>query len=231
LDELVWQDLCEILMHPESIAHALERAQGGWWLPQELQARRENLRRACVQIEHQLNRLTEAYLAGIIPLAEYERRRSEFEQRVAGLNAQANTLAVQTNRQKELAGLTESITDFCARVQEGLANATFEQKRQLVELLIDRVVVTNHEVEIRYVIPTSPNGEHTRFCHLRKDYFCHPDFIWTLHHQILHQVRITWKRVLAVGGSAFSHHFFGLQAHVCHQPGNSFSVHMPAAPA
>jgi site-specific DNA recombinase len=171
LDELVWQDLCEILMHPESIAHALERAQGGWWLPQELQARRENLRRACVQIEHQLNRLTEAYLAGIIPLAEYERRRSEFEQRVAGLNAQANTLAVQTNRQKELAGLTESITDFCARVQEGLANATFEQKRQLVELLIDRVVVTNHEVEIRYVIPTSPNGEHTRFCHLRKDYF------------------------------------------------------------
>jgi site-specific DNA recombinase len=174
LDELVWQDLCEILMHPESIAHALERAQGGWWLPQELQARRENLRRACVQIEHQLNRLTEAYLAGIIPLAEYERRRSEFEQRVAGLNAQANTLAVQTNRQKELAGLTESITDFCARVQEGLANATFEQKRQLVELLIDRVVVTNHEVEIRYVIPTSPNGEHTRFCHLRKDYFHDP---------------------------------------------------------
>jgi len=52
LDVLVWQDLCEILMHPESITHALERAQGGWWLPQELQARRENLRRACVQIEH-----------------------------------------------------------------------------------------------------------------------------------------------------------------------------------
>ncbi|HEX6269995.1 MAG TPA: recombinase family protein, partial [Anaerolineales bacterium] len=160
LDELVWQDLCEILMHPESIMHALERAQGGCWLPQELQARRENLRRACVQIEQQLNRLTEAYLAGIIPLAEYERRRSELEQRMAGLEAQVNTLAVQTDRQKELVGLTASITDFCTRVQQGLANATFEQRRQLVELLIDRVVVTNDEVEIRYVIPTSLNGEH-----------------------------------------------------------------------
>jgi len=174
LDELVWQDLCGILMHPESIAHALERAQGGCWLPQELQARRENLRRACVQIEQQLNRLTEAYLAGIIPLVEYERRHSEFVQRMAGLNAQANTLAVQTNRQKELAGLTESITDFCSRVEQGLAHTTFEQKRQLVELLIDRVVVTKDEVEIRYVIPTGPNGEHTRFCHLRKDYFRDP---------------------------------------------------------
>jgi len=41
----------------------------------------------------------------------------------------------------------------------------------LVELLIDRVVVTDEEVEIRYVIPTSPRGEHRRFCHLRLDYF------------------------------------------------------------
>jgi hypothetical protein len=27
-----------------------------------------------------------------------------------------------------------------------------------VELLVDQVVVTNEEVEIRYVMPTSPNG-------------------------------------------------------------------------
>ena len=52
----------------------------------------------------------------------------------------------------------------------GLEQATFEQKRQLVELLIDRVVVTMEEVEIRYVIPTSPNSEQIRFCHLLTDY-------------------------------------------------------------
>jgi hypothetical protein len=37
-------------------------------------------------------------------------------------------------------------------------------------LLIDRVVVTNGEVEIRYVFPTSPKGERIPFCHLHKDY-------------------------------------------------------------
>jgi len=51
------------------------------------------------------------------------------------------------------------------------SRSAFEHKRQLIELLIDRVVVTNEEVEIRYVIPTSPNSEHTRFCHLRANYF------------------------------------------------------------
>jgi hypothetical protein len=61
--------------------------------------------------------------------------------------------------------------EFCRRVATSLDQATFEQRRQLVELLIDRVVVTGEEVEIRYVIPTSASSEHVRFCHLRKDYF------------------------------------------------------------
>jgi site-specific DNA recombinase len=174
LDELVWQDLCEVLTHPESIKQALERAQGGHWLPQELQARRENLRKARVSLEHQLERLTEAYLHKIIPMAEYQRRRQDLEQKQQGLDHQAQQLEASVNRQAEVATLVTSIEEFCQRVQQGLAQATFERKRQLVELLIDRVVVTNGDVEIRYVIPTSPSSEHVRFCHLRKDYFGDP---------------------------------------------------------
>ncbi len=56
-------------------------------------------------------------------------------------------------------------------MREGLDNATFAQKRQLVELLVDRVVVTNEDVEIRYVIPTSPDSEQIKFYQLRLDYF------------------------------------------------------------
>ena len=171
LDALVWADLCELLAHPESIAYALERARGGHWLPQELQARREQLRRGQVHLEGQIERLTQAYLAAVIALSEYQRRRQALEQNLQALATQAQPLDAQANHQAELAGLTTSITAFCQRVRTGLTHATFEQKRTLVELLIDRVVVTNDEVEIRYVIPTSPAGEHTRFCHLRKDYF------------------------------------------------------------
>jgi site-specific DNA recombinase len=36
LDDLVWQDLCQVLLDPQCIAQALERAHGGHWLPQEL---------------------------------------------------------------------------------------------------------------------------------------------------------------------------------------------------
>ena len=57
---------------------------------------------------------------------------------------------------------------------EGLAQAAFEQRRALVELLIDRVIVTDGEVEIRYVMPTDRASEQVRFCHLRLDYRARP---------------------------------------------------------
>ena len=114
-------------------------------------------------------RLTQAYLQAIIPLPEYERRRRDLAQRDQALAEQETQLSAQAERHEEVAGLAIAIEEFCARVQRGLVNATFEQKRQLVELLIDRVIVTDAEVEIRYVIPTHPSSEHIRFCHLRKD--------------------------------------------------------------
>jgi site-specific DNA recombinase len=171
LDELVWKDLCEVLMHPQTIAEALQRAQGGLWLPQELQARRENLRKARVSLEQQIERLTDAYLATVLSLDEFKRRRQELEQRQRGIAEQVRQLEASVGRHDELAGIAQSIEAFCLRVQQGLDEATFEQKRQLVELLIDRVVVTDEEVEIRYVIPTSQSSEQVRFCHLRLDYF------------------------------------------------------------
>src|SRR5207237_3999560 len=87
---------------------------------------------------------------------------------------QVRHLEVDVQRHDELSAMVESIEVFCQRVVQGLANATFEQKRQLIELLVDRVVVTGNEVEIRYVIPTSKSSEQIRFCHLRLDYFNPP---------------------------------------------------------
>src|SRR5215203_3458522 len=175
LDEIVWKDLCEVLTHPESITGALRRAHGGGqWLPQELKARQENLRRGRAALGRQLERLTEAYLGEVIPLAEYRRRREDLEQREEALAAQEQQLQAQARQRMELVGVADSIEDFCERVRGGLAEATFEQRRKLVELLIDRVIVTGEEVEIRYVIPTDPSSEHVRFCHLRSDYLHDP---------------------------------------------------------
>ena len=171
LDALVWQDLCDILTNPELITHELARAENGDWLPQVMQQRRQTLLKAVNQLERQQNRLLEVYLAEVIARDEFERKRKEIAQTQDGLNQQLRQLEAQAQKKLDLAVMAEGIEAFCHHTQASLAELNFAQRRQLVELLIDSVLVYNGDVEIRYVIPTGPAGEKKPFCHLRKDYF------------------------------------------------------------
>ena len=173
LDALVWADLRALLTDPAHIAAALTRAHGGAWLPQELQARRATLHDALGQLGRQQQRLLDAYLAGVLDLDTFERKRRDLAGQEAALAQQQRELAAAAQQRHDLPALAAGAEAFCAQVRDGLANATFAQRRALVELLIDRVVVTDEVVEIRYAIPTSRDGPHQPFCRLRKDYRAH----------------------------------------------------------
>ena len=93
-----------------------------------------------------------------------------MEERERALHRQAGQLEAQVDRRAEIARLAKGAEAFCARVRHGLAGATWERKRQLIEDLVARVVVRDAEVEIRYVVPTKPGPSGTRACHLHPDY-------------------------------------------------------------
>ena len=80
-------------------------------------------------------------------------------------------LSLTPIRAQSLLDRRKIVRDTCDKGVQGRERTANEQKRQLVELLIDRVVMTNEEVEIRYVIPTSVRSEQIRFCHLLTGYF------------------------------------------------------------
>jgi site-specific DNA recombinase len=171
LDAVVWADLCAILQHPEVLTAELARARGGAWVPGELRRRRETLRGAQASVTRQRERLLEAYLAEALDLASFERKDQALRQQQEDLQAREREVVAQGERVVEVSAAAQSMTAVCERLRTGLEQASFAQRQQLVELLIDRVVVTDGAVEIRYVIPTTEASTHTRFCHLRKDYF------------------------------------------------------------
>ena len=121
-------------------------------------------------MERQQARLLYAYLAEVIDLVTFDRSRGALQRQQESLGVQERELAAIAARHIELSVIAESIEQFCTQVRTGLGAASFAQRRALVELLIDRVVVTESEVEIHYVIPTSPESANVRFCHLRKAY-------------------------------------------------------------
>jgi site-specific DNA recombinase len=171
LDELVWADLCTVLQRPELVAEALERAHSGAWVPQELRRRQATLRSVRASVARQRQRLLEAYLAEVIDLAAFQRQDRTLAGQEADRLAREREVAAQGERLVQVSGIAQSMTGVLQQLAVGLGQADFEQRRQLVELLIDRVVVTDGRVEIRYVISTTPGSAKTRFCHLRTDYF------------------------------------------------------------
>jgi site-specific DNA recombinase len=170
LDDLVWQDLCALLLEPDHLASALRRAHGGHWLPQELQARQATLRHALIHLDTAQQRLLDAYLAGVLTLSVFERKRHELTCRQEALQSQQRQLEAVAQQHITLSSVAESLEAFCAQARASLREATFEQRRALVELLIDRVIVTDGDVEIRYVFPTTSHAPPIRFSHLRVDY-------------------------------------------------------------
>ena len=174
LDEWVGPDLCRILSKPARMTHALARAHGGEGLPQALQARRKTLRDALTQREWQQARLREVDLAEIIGRDEFERKRQEVPHTQQGLTQQLRQLEAQAQPQVDTAALAHGLEAFCRRLQPTLDQRTCAQRRQLGERLIDHVIVTHAQVEIRSGVPTGPTGETTPFCHLRLDYLDQP---------------------------------------------------------
>jgi len=149
----------------------VQRAHSGAWIPGELRRRQATLRGVRASVARQRQRLLEAYLAEVIDLACFQRQDGALDQQEADLLAREREVVAQGARLVEVSTITESMTKVLEQMRVGLDQAGFEQRRQLAALLIDRVVVTDGQVEIRYVIPTTPAGTKTQFCHLRTDYF------------------------------------------------------------
>src|SRR6266581_2252920 len=130
----------------------------GEWLPQALQARRHTLRDVLAQLERQQARRLDVSLAEVIERAEYERKRKAVTQTQHGFTQQLRQRDAQAQQHVNVAAFAQGIEAFCHRMHATLDTLTFAQRRQLVELLIDRVIVNEAQVEIRYVVPTGPTG-------------------------------------------------------------------------
>jgi site-specific DNA recombinase len=169
LDDVVWQALGRILTEPALITHEWARAHGGAWLPQALQARRKTLREALTHLERPPARRLEGNLAAILGRAEVERTRQEGRRTQDGLTQPLRQIEAQTQPPVEITARAHGLEACCQRRQPTWDQLTFAHRRPRGARLIDHVIVTHDQVEIRSVVPTGPKGDTTPFDHVRVD--------------------------------------------------------------
>jgi site-specific DNA recombinase len=155
LEDVVWEDLRRLLAEPAVLEDALRRAQQGWLSGDEQRARQRDARRRQAHTERQIQRLVDAYLMEALTLEELQARRHQLEHRLADLRREQQRLVAEAANGEQLERLVSHLDAFRTTLAAGLERATFDQRRALVELLVDRVVVDAPGVEIRYIIPLS----------------------------------------------------------------------------
>ncbi len=153
LDALVWADLCAVLDEPTILAEALRHAQQGWLHPDEQAARRHDLVQRQRDLQRQIERLIDAYTAGVLTLEELGARRRTLEERLDALRREEQQVAASVRPDTQIQQVGVDMERFRAQVSRRMAHADFATKRAIVELVVDRVVVDAPDVEIRYVIP------------------------------------------------------------------------------
>lgn len=112
---------------------------------------------ALKRVEAQADRMTDAYRNEAIELPRYKVEMQELRRRREALLKRQGELAEE--QQAERAVLL--LTGFCEHVAVGIDALTFEERQQLLRLVVDRVLIDGQRVQVKTVIPLERPVEST----------------------------------------------------------------------
>jgi site-specific DNA recombinase len=157
-DAAVWQEVCRLLENPQRLEQEYrERLQ-----PQEPSKAHEGLEAQLGKLRRGIARLIDSYAEGLIDKQEFEPRVTRMRERMQHLEEQVQHLKEESEVQEELRVILGRLETFAAKVQEGLHQADFQTRREIIRTLVKRVEVDQQHIRIIFRLsPTSfpPSSE------------------------------------------------------------------------
>jgi site-specific DNA recombinase len=155
LETAVWHDVCALVQHPHKIEEEYQaRLQQK---PGQTATRGiEPLARVIAKVQRSIGRLLDLYSEGLIDKSELEPRLQSARERLAKLQAEAQTLAAQEAQQAEVRLALTRLQDFAEQVKQGLDQADWATRREVIRALVKRVEVGAQEVRIVYRVAPVP---------------------------------------------------------------------------
>ena len=106
-------------------------------------------------------RLADLYQTGLIEIGDLHRRASDIDARHRALTEQRDGLTAQRHELAVDNRLRQRVDDFARRATAGIDKLDFQQRQQLLRLLVEEVRVTGWQVEIQLRIPLdNPDPTH-----------------------------------------------------------------------
>ncbi len=149
LDNAVWNDVRELLREPKLLREEYERR---LQLPAEDLSRREPLVRQLQQAQRTVSRLIDAYTEGVLDKHEFEPRLAQARQRIERLSNDLEQLTLQDAQREQLRASLACLDEFSEQIRNGLDQADWMTRREIIRTLVERVRIEQNQVRITYRI-------------------------------------------------------------------------------
>jgi site-specific DNA recombinase len=156
VEAVVWEHVRELLSNSELLRARYEEGQGDPAVDTREEQERERLRRKLLAVEREVQRLIDAYQAGVIELPELQTRRQRAEDHGQVLHARLQEIDQQQMEQTKELRLVQGLEEFCTSMHSALQNPEYDIKQKVLQLVVDRIVVDEQQLTIRHVVPTGP---------------------------------------------------------------------------
>jgi site-specific DNA recombinase len=155
LDAAVWRDVCGMLTDPQKVEEEYRRRQDRVGRPSRSSAG-PSLAKLIQKAKRSIARLIDAYEEGLLDKSEFEPRLSGARERLARLQAEAKEEADREAEEQELRLVVGRLQEFAQQVHDGLDQADWHTRREIVRALVKRIEVDAETIRIVYRV--SPEG-------------------------------------------------------------------------
>jgi site-specific DNA recombinase len=160
-DEIVWSTVRDLLLSNDALAERLRA-----WLARqtELSVEDDRLKAATdrlADLRRQRDRLIDAYQAGVLDLGDFTDRKTSIEEDLLAVEHEQVQLKSQVVQRDLAIQQVTGAQALVGRLREQLENPDFFTKQAILRLVVDKIVVTGHRLELYVALPVSGSFELT----------------------------------------------------------------------
>jgi len=156
LDDLVWEQTRQLIQYPEVVFEEYSRRihskrKGDLDLTSIMMKKKKEIHTQ----ELEKKRLIDLYQTGIVSLEEITPRLDRIRNRINSVEQEYKLLEEEKHRDQKQLQLIEQFSTFQDKFSSRLGELTFDEKQQVVRLLVEEVLVdsVNEQLVVKHVIP------------------------------------------------------------------------------
>ena len=186
VERAAWGAVSNSLKNPELLVDQYRKQLADSSVSNEFELAGKQIELALKRVIVQENRMTDAYRNEAIELDRYKVEMSKLRKRRIGLEKQQVELDRDRAQETQRESALEHLERFCQKVSIGLNTLSFEERQQLLRLVVERIIVKDNSVRVETVIPA--DGQKAGLLSTR-----HPEHMYTID-----QLRFVLNRSLSV---------------------------------